>query len=129
MSRRQVLSLLIACFVAVSAVAYSDYPRRSELLPLDELERAGLSVWRRNNCQACHQVHGFGGFHGPDLTNRVTDETPDEEILQVVLRGKERMPAFELGEEEQAGWWWARIDRRIARYCQRRRAGRSLSWS
>ncbi|MCZ6598519.1 MAG: cytochrome c [Planctomycetota bacterium] len=53
-----------------------------------------------NNCQACHQVYGFGGFHGPDLTNRVSEDTEYEEIVHVVLFGRGRMPAFELPEED-----------------------------
>ena len=100
MNRSHVLALLVACFVVVSTIAYSDYPRSWSEPPLDELERAGLEVWRRNNCQACHQVHGFGGFHGPDLTNRVTEDTADAEIVQIVALGRRRMPAFDLPEED-----------------------------
>ncbi|MCZ6597955.1 MAG: hypothetical protein O7B99_09975, partial [Planctomycetota bacterium] len=75
MNRSHTLTFLVVCFLGVSVVAYTDHPRVSAGPPLDELERAGLAVWRENNCQACHQVYGFGGFHGPDLTNRVSEDT------------------------------------------------------
>jgi nitric oxide reductase subunit C len=109
MLRTAALLLLVLAFLGVSVIAYSDHPRRAEEPALDRLERAGLAVWRRNNCQACHQVHGFGGFHGPDLTNRVTGQTSVAEIGWIVTHGKGRMPAFELsGEELEAVVAWLR---------------------
>ncbi len=98
-SRGQALALLVASFLGLSVVTYSDYPREPAEM-LNEQERNGLEVWRKNNCQACHQIHGFGGFHGPDLTNRLTDEVMDAELIQVILLGQGRMPAFEMSDEE-----------------------------
>lgn len=98
-SRGQVLFSLVACFFGLTVVAYSDYPREKGP-PMAPQARRGLEVWRDNNCQACHQIHGFGGFHGPDLTNRLTDGVLDAELIQVILTGRGRMPAFELPDEE-----------------------------
>ncbi|MCH7870146.1 MAG: c-type cytochrome, partial [Planctomycetes bacterium] len=42
------------------------------------MAKSGLAIWRENNCQACHQIYGYGGFLGPDLTN-LMDRRPDED--------------------------------------------------
>jgi nitric oxide reductase subunit C len=99
LSRGQVLLLLLGCFLSLTVVAYSDYPREG-FSPMGAQERRGLEVWRSNNCQVCHQIHGFGGFHGPDLTNRLTDGVLDDELIQVILSGRGRMPAFDLPDED-----------------------------
>jgi mono/diheme cytochrome c family protein len=58
-------------------------------------------VWRENNCQACHQLYGFGGFLGPDLTNRIDEATPDTEISWILRDGSNSMPALRLPPEDQ----------------------------
>ncbi len=95
-----VLRLLIVCYILISIVSYTDYPRRSAEAPLSPLERRGQAVWRSNGCQVCHQIYGYGGFLGPDLTNRVTGDTPDDEITTIVTSGQGRMPAFDLAPDE-----------------------------
>lgn len=92
---------MVSVFFVVSIVAYTDFPRRAEHPPLTELERYGLAVWRRNNCQVCHQLYGFGGFLGPDLTNRVTDDTSDATYQQLLARGSGLMPALNLEAADQ----------------------------
>jgi len=93
------MCLLLGCFLSLSLVAYSDYPREVGP-PMSPEARRGLEIWRTNNCQVCHQIHGFGGFHGPDLTNRLADGVDDVELIQVILTGRGRMPAFEFSDEE-----------------------------
>jgi len=95
------LAILALGYVALSIVVYTDFPREASGPPLDDLERRGLSIWRGNNCQSCHQLYGFGGFLGPDLTNRVTDRTPDDEFRAILSDGARQMPAFELADEQQ----------------------------
>lgn len=95
------LGVLVVAYLGVSVIAYTDYPRRQEHTPLADLERAGLNVWRKYNCQACHQIHGFGGFLGPDLTNRVTHDTPDDAFDYLLMKGVGRMPALWLEPEER----------------------------
>lgn len=96
-----ILAGLVVAYVALSVVAYTDFPRRAADPPLTDLERRGLAVWRGNNCQACHQIYGFGGFLGPDLTNRVTDATPDAEFRTVLEEGARPMPAFQMAAADQ----------------------------
>jgi len=100
--RREIaLWILLAVYAGVSVVAHTDYPRRSDDPPLNAVEQDGLRLWRANNCQACHQIYGFGGFLGPDLTNRVTDDTPDETYWWILTKGSGRMPAFDFEDSER----------------------------
>lgn len=96
------LAVLVALYVLVSAVAYTDFPRRKPPAPLTEREQEGLGVWRRYNCQSCHQLYGFGGFLGPDLTNRVVDATEDDGLGSILRDGLGRMPALGLDRSERA---------------------------
>ncbi|MFQ5702762.1 MAG: c-type cytochrome [Gemmatimonadales bacterium] len=100
-SREAVVGLLVVTYLIVSTVAYLDFPRHSSNTPLTDLERSGLGIWREHNCQACHQIYGFGGFLGPDLTNRVTDDTPDRQVSWILTSGSGKMPAFHLSPDEQ----------------------------
>jgi nitric oxide reductase subunit C len=99
-------STVVALFIAyllVSAVAYTDYPRsrHEEPVVLNDLERQGLQIWRDNNCQACHQLYGFGGFLGPDLTNQVSEDRSNDEFRSVLSEGSPPMPAFGFSDVEQ----------------------------
>jgi len=95
------LSILALIYGVVSGVAYTDYPRQAPVQKLSAEEQHGLRVWRSNNCQVCHQLYGFGGFLGPDLTNRVTDDSPDGEFTFILTKGSKQMPALDLPPEEQ----------------------------
>lgn len=99
--REAVLGILVVVYLAVSVVVYTDFPRSEDHPPLTDLERRGLALWRTNNCQACHQIYGFGGFLGPDLTNRVTDATPDAEFRSTLEDGVRSMPAFRMSRPDQ----------------------------
>jgi nitric oxide reductase subunit C len=99
--REFLFALLVATYAAVSVVAYSDHPRQDAGPVLTNLERAGLDVWRANNCQACHQLYGFGGFLGPDLTNLVDDTREDAEFRGLLTEGFGKMPALRLSPEDQ----------------------------
>lgn len=94
------LWVLVMAYIAVSIIAYTDYPRENNDPPLARLEKRGLEIWRRENCQACHQIHGFGGFLGPDLTNRVDENTPDDAYRWIMDQGLGRMPAFHLSQDD-----------------------------
>ena len=96
LSRPASLLVLVGVYVGVSVIAYTDYPRGETAVALTGIEQQGLAVWRRHNCQVCHQLHGFGGFLGPDLTNRVTESTLDVELETTLTSGSGRMPALQL---------------------------------
>ena len=101
--REIILWILIAIYGAVSIVAYTDYPTQDAGPRLSEQEWRGLDLWREHNCQACHQIYGFGGFLGPDLTNMVGEDTPDDAYWGVLSSGLNRMPALHLdGDDKKA---------------------------
>jgi nitric oxide reductase subunit C len=106
------LGVLVAWYLLQGAIVYTDWPRREPAWVLSPPAARGLALWRRENCQACHQLHGLGGFLGPDLTNVAARRTPDE-LAEVLLEGRRQMPAFALGSGERAdlGAFLAEMDR------------------
>ena len=64
---------LTACFLGQSALVYLDTPSEESL---SGLSLEGARAWHQHNCQACHQLYGYGGFLGPDLTNLAGGLTP-----------------------------------------------------
>ncbi len=80
---------------------YFDYPREGTAQELSAQAKEGLGLWRKNNCQACHQIYGFGGFLGPDLTNMIA-RAPDEDWTYILTEGRKQMPAYHFDERERA---------------------------
>lgn len=96
--RKLLMTSLLAAFGIQTALVYGD-DTADRIGPLSAEAVAGRRIWHRHNCQVCHQIYGFGGFLGPDLTNaaqRLTRQRLDE----VLTRGTGEMPAFHLGPEE-----------------------------
>lgn len=90
--------ILVTCFIIQSCLVYFD-PTDAEPLALEAI--TGKRLWHRHNCQSCHQLYGFGGFLGPDLTN-VMDRATPERIEQLLTFGSAQMPAFNLPSREIA---------------------------
>ncbi len=98
--RQWVYLLLFTAFFAQTGLVYFD-PRHAEVAaPLSPAAQRGLAIWRANNCQVCHQIHGFGGFLGPDLTNLLS-RRPEEDFTDVLVEGRRQMPAFGFDEEQR----------------------------
>ncbi len=73
--------------------------------PLTGAALDGASLWHTHNCQACHQVYGYGGFIGPDLTNAAGLHGPDglsERLAAVLSEGPGAMPVIPATSEEVA---------------------------
>jgi nitric oxide reductase subunit C len=89
---------LVASFAGQSALVYLD-DTADKLPGLSPLAVQGRRIWHEYNCGVCHQVFGFGGFLGPDLTNaaqRLTRARYDE----VLTVGNAQMPAFHFTSEQ-----------------------------
>lgn len=97
-TRRAILVGLVACFAGQTALVYLD-PLPPGMSPLSEQATAGRRIWHAHNCQSCHQLYGFGGFLGPDLTN-VTARLAPQRFARVLTDGTGRMPAFDLSGNE-----------------------------
>ncbi len=101
-SWREILfGLLVCVYIILSVIAYTDHDGPPSGRPLTDRERSGLEVWRKNNCQVCHQIYGFGGFLGPDLTNAVDDARSDEDFDKILTVGYKKMPAMNLSDEDR----------------------------
>ncbi|MCO6460684.1 MAG: cytochrome c [Saprospiraceae bacterium] len=59
----------------------------------------GKQIWQDNNCTACHQIYGLGGFLGPDLTN-VFSKLSDEQISVKIRTGNNIMPSYNLTDKQ-----------------------------
>lgn len=99
--RKLLLAFLVSAFVLQTWLVYTDDIGRSgaNAEPLNALALEGRGIWHEKNCQTCHQIYGFGGFLGPDLTNaakRVTRQRLDE----VLTKGTGQMPAFDLSPKQ-----------------------------
>jgi len=99
-ARQHLLFGLIGVFVVQTWMVYSD-PAGRGAPPLSVEAARGRGVWRRNNCQSCHQVYGFGGFIGPDLTNAASRLTPAR-LDSILTVGSGAMPAFDLPPGERS---------------------------
>lgn len=92
---------LVACFAVQTCLVYDD--ERSEA-PLEGQALRGAELWHENGCQVCHQLYGFGGFLGPDLTNRASElgEGFEQRLASVLETGPGQMPRYGSSPEEVA---------------------------
>lgn len=97
-TRRAILAGVVACFAGQTALVYLDPPPPG-VPPLSEQATIGRKIWHTRNCQSCHQLYGFGGFLGPDLTN-VTARLAPQQFERVLTERTGRMPAFDLSRDE-----------------------------
>ena len=95
-----VFLVLATGFLFQTVFVYSDWPRPDAPQELSPLAKSGLDLWRENNCQACHQIYGYGGFLGPDLTN-VMARRPYEDWTDILTLGRKQMPAFDFDEAQR----------------------------
>ncbi|MDP6520514.1 MAG: cytochrome c [Planctomycetota bacterium] len=115
-SRRLLLAMLVGAFCLQTWLIYSD-PIGREHPPLSAAATRGRALYHSHNCQSCHQIFGFGGFLGPDLTNlarrRGDTESLARDLTQILTTGSERMPAFKLsdGERSDLASFFTELDR------------------
>ncbi|PCI09398.1 hypothetical protein COB72_06650 [bacterium] len=95
------ISILALAFVLQTYLVYTD---STQTTPLNHQQSAGRQVWLQNNCQACHQLYGFGGFLGPDLTNAAQRLNQSQLESQLVL-GQGQMPAFDFDQDQTDSLW------------------------
>jgi len=95
-TRKILMVFLVSSFFLQTTLVYLD---PSDARPLSPLAAEGRHVWLEHNCQSCHQLYGFGGFLGPDLTNASPRLAPGR-LQTVVTRGVGLMPVFPLSSAE-----------------------------
>lgn len=89
---------LVSAFAVQGGLIYTDGTAAAQQ-PLDEWALQGRSIYLKKNCAACHQLHGFGGFLGPDLTN-AAQRVSRLRLQELLTVGSKQMPAFGLSSEE-----------------------------
>ncbi len=96
--RRLAIVFLVATFFIQTALVYlDDSGYQTPRLSKQAIE--GRNLWLKNNCQSCHQIYGFGGFLGPDLTNAV-QHLAAERLLSILKEGQSPMPAFHFSDPQ-----------------------------
>lgn len=100
-TKELLLLALVTGFIVQTCLVYSDV---HDTVALNEQQIAGRRIWLENNCQTCHQLHGFGGFLGPDLTNAVT-RLERVALDSRLTEGSEQMPAFNMNQDEIEAVW------------------------
>ena len=98
--RPRIFVVIASSFFFMTFFVYSNYPDRGIHKKLSPDAKQGLALWQRNNCQVCHQIYGFGGFLGPDLTN-IMARRPDEDWTEILTVGRKQMPAFHFNERDR----------------------------
>ena len=92
---------LIVLYTFYNMVIYTnktDYGR----VKLSSEAVKGENLWLKNNCNACHQIYGLGGYLGPDLTNVYSKSGKSEEVLKtIMISGVKSMPKFNFTAAEQ----------------------------
>lgn len=92
---------MCAAFIVYSSQVYTSGTQRVHAEPISDEARYGQQVYQANNCIACHQFYGLGGYMGPDLTN-VISKRGEAYSRAFITAGTARMPNFELNESEVA---------------------------
>ena len=94
------MGILIIGVVVYNMFLYSKTASH-EQVKLSEKALAGAKLYQDNNCTACHQFYGLGGYLGPDLTNVASrGENSRQRIKTFLNLGYKSMPKFDFTEEE-----------------------------
>jgi len=86
-------------------VGANELPYPSGLIEsLSPEQQRGSVVFQTYGCRSCHALGGIGGESGPDLTY-VGDRYDSATLVQTILRGRNRMPAFagSMSDDELSG--------------------------
>ncbi len=99
-SRKLLLGSLLVAFAFQTSLVYLDDTADAPEQPvLTGKAMQGRQIWHAYNCQTCHQIYGFGGFLGPDLTNAMSRITR-ERLDSILTVGYGQMEAFHFQPEQ-----------------------------
>lgn len=95
--------LIIVCVFAIyNAIIYRTAGNEFTAV-LSPKAVLGENLWQANNCSACHQLYGLGGYIGPDLTNIYSATGKGPAYISAFLNSSVKaMPKFHFTETEKA---------------------------
>ena len=96
------MGIMLILFISYNYHLYLDNTTAStkQLLSKDAID--GQKIWQDNNCTACHQLYGLGGYLGPDLTNIISNPTKGKDYAKAFFNsGINSMPKFNFTENEK----------------------------
>lgn len=101
-SNRLILGVLIGVLLIYNIILYNFKTTISSSPHLTEEALEGELLWQENNCAACHQLYGLGGYLGPDLTNVISDPAKGRDYVKEFFNsGVSSMPRFSFTETEK----------------------------
>ena len=101
-ANRTILFLLLSIFCVYNVNIYLGSTSRSSISFMSESALKGEKLWQENNCTACHQLYGLGGYLGPDLTNIISNPLKGRVYAKVFFNsGIKSMPKFNFTEDEK----------------------------
>lgn len=98
---RLIMIALVTMFIIYNVVVYTQ--GTSNTTPkMSGLAIKGEVLYQENNCTACHQFYGLGGYLGPDLTNIISNKKKGPAYAKAFLNsGVKAMPKFDFTDDEQ----------------------------
>ena len=102
MNYRIVMAVYCTAFAVYSWDVYTAGTDAPHVMPMTEQARLGQDLFQQNNCIACHQFYGLGGYMGPDLTNFVSNRGPAATAIgrAFIVNGTATMPNLGLDESQ-----------------------------
>lgn len=99
---RITISILIILFIGYNFNLYSNKTSAGSKISFSLSALKGQKIWQDNNCTACHQLYGLGGYLGPDLTNIASNPKKGTEYAKAFFNsGIKSMPKFNFTEHEK----------------------------
>lgn len=99
--KRGLLLSLCAAFAVYSVYVWTAGTDVARSLPADPQVAAGFALFQDNNCAACHQFYGLGGFMGPDLTNVISAPGKGADYARAFIEsGTSKMPDYGFDDAE-----------------------------
>ena len=95
-----IIGSLVLLFIIYNIIVYSRGAFIQEQ-KLSETAIRGQQLWQDNNCTACHQFYGLGGYLGPDLTNIASDSLKTDAYIKTMINlGKNAMPKYHFDDAQ-----------------------------
>ena len=100
--KRLIFGTLLFSFFIYSFTVYTSgtHTDKGENL-ISEKTKKGKILFQENNCIACHQIYGLGGYMGPDITNVISALGKGPIYAKAFLQaGSAKMPNFHFNDKE-----------------------------